>query len=104
MLDKFEVKENLHQGDFLNTCNLLCSPSFDQDKDIFLLHESIRELKSSRLVTPPCLGVGRGYHVSLLAMENIISTMMMINLYIDGNPTTLLIHLYNYRSIKAHHI
>jgi hypothetical protein len=55
-------------------------------------------------VTPPCPGVTRGDHVSWLAMEKMIPTMMMINMSTDGGPTTPLIHLYNYRSTKAHHI
>jgi hypothetical protein len=55
-------------------------------------------------VMPPCLGLARGDHVSWPIMENMISIMMMINMSTYGSPTTPLIHLYNYRSIKAHHI
>lgn len=32
---KFEVKANLNQGDLLNTSNLVCSLSFDRDKELF---------------------------------------------------------------------
>jgi hypothetical protein len=41
-------------------------------------------------VSSSCLGVTGGDHVSRPAMENMIYTMMMmmINMSIDGNPTT----------------
>jgi hypothetical protein len=39
-------------------------------------------------VTPPFLGVTRGYHVSWPIMENMIPTMMMIIMSTDGIPTT----------------
>jgi hypothetical protein len=36
------------------------------------------------LVTPPCLGVTRGDHVSWSAMETMIPTMLMINMSTDA--------------------
>jgi hypothetical protein len=53
---------------------------------------------------PPCLWVTRGDHVSRPTMENMIPTMMMINMSTNGISTSPLIHLYSYESTKAHHI
>jgi len=45
------------------------------------------------LVSPPCPGITRGYHISWSTMESMIPTMMMINMSIDGIPKSPLIYL-----------
>jgi hypothetical protein len=58
----------------------------------------------ARYYPHPCLGVTRGDHVSWPTMENMIPTMMMINMSTNSITTTPLIHLYSYRSTEAHHM
>jgi len=55
-------------------------------------------------VTHELLGVTRGDDFSCPTMENMIQTMMMVNMSIDGNSEAHLNHLYNYKSTKGHHI
>jgi hypothetical protein len=59
---------------------------------------------NNKPITPSCLGVTRGDHVPWPNMDTMIPTMMIINMSTDGNPSAPLIHLYNYRSTKSHHI
>jgi hypothetical protein len=71
-------------------------------KVVYLPHH--RRKASHCSCYPPCLGVTRGDHVLWPAMENMIPTMMMINMSTDGSSAAPLIHLYSYKSTKAHHI
>jgi hypothetical protein len=70
-----------------------------------LMKVSIFSYRLDLEMAPMPRDVTRGDHVSWPTIENMISTMMMINMSTNGSPTTPpLIHLYSYRSTKAHHI
>jgi hypothetical protein len=53
------------------------------------------------LVTPPCLGVTRGDHVSWTTMKTMISMMTTINRSIYGSPTTPLRCLFHFLSTNC---
>jgi hypothetical protein len=55
-------------------------------------------------ITPACLGVNRGDHISWPLMEKIIPTMMMMNMSTYSIPTSPIKMSLFLQIIQAHHI
>jgi hypothetical protein len=88
---QFQHISLLNRNQFYYISIILCEASFDNNLYLFCSSHKIW------IIT-------RGDHVSWSTMDNMIPTMMMINISKYGNPTTSLIHLYNYKSTTVYHI